>query len=416
MSQPTHATATLKTSPDKRGGRLTPHALACVALLTLLGFSLGCSEFVVIGIETELAEAFGVSLARVGELISFFSITYAVCTPVLAITTGRFKRYQLLVAYAAVFITSNVAMAFAPTFELLLASRVLLGAVSGALLAVGVTFIPELVGVEKTSMMISIVYAAFSVAMVISTSAGKMIAETMDWHLAMVGVLAMAVITSLALLAVLPRTGSTDEPATMREQAVLFLEPQILTGMAIFIFGVGSVYVFYGYVTPYLETILGLDALGASTVLMAYGVACFFSNLLSGWLDARFGMKSLLASFLVQAALLFGLFALGSTMPAALAVVLAIGLSMYIVSVPCISLFMRVARTRHPKALTLASSLEPMSFNTGIAFGTAVGGAVVSGPGMAQVGLVGGAFSIVALALVAITLLLDRKVRRASMQ
>ena len=103
-------------------------------------------------------------------------------------------------------------------------------------------------------------------------------------------------------------------------------------------------------------------------------------------------------------------------MPAALVVVLAIGLSMYIVSVPCISLFMRVARTRHPKALTLASSLEPMSFNTGIAFGTAVGGAVVSGPGMAQVGLVGGAFSIVALALVAITLLLDRKVRRASMQ
>ena len=236
MSQPTHATATPKTSPDKRGGRLTPHALACVALLTLLGFSLGCSEFVVIGIETELAEAFGVSLARVGELISFFSITYAVCTPVLAITTGRFKRYQLLVAYAAVFIASNVAMAFAPTFELLLASRVLLGAVSGALLAVGVTFIPELVGVEKTSMMISIVYAAFSVAMVISTSAGKMIAETMDWHLAMVGVLAMAVITSLALLAVLPRTGSTDEPATMREQAVLFLEPQILTGMATFIF------------------------------------------------------------------------------------------------------------------------------------------------------------------------------------
>ena len=30
----------------------------------------------------------------------------------------------------------------------------------------------------------------------------------------------------------------------MREQAALFLEPQILTGMCIFIFGVGSVYVF----------------------------------------------------------------------------------------------------------------------------------------------------------------------------
>ncbi|OUP11068.1 MFS transporter [Collinsella sp. An2] len=395
-----------------RAERLTPHALVCVALLTLLGFSLGCSEFVVIGIETELAETFGVSIARVGELISFFSITYAVCTPLLAIATGRFKRFQLLAAYAVIFILSNIAMAFAPSFELLLAARVLLGAVSGALLAVGVTFIPELVGVQRTSMMISIVYAAFSVAMVISTSAGKMIAETMDWHVAMMGVLVLAVVTSVALLLVLPRSGSTDEPATMREQAVLFCEPQILTGMAIFIFGVGSVYVFYGYVTPYLETILGMDALGASTVLMAYGVACFFSNLLSGWFDARVGMKALLASFLIQAALLFALFLLGPTMPAALAIVLLIGLSMYVVSVPCISLFMRVARQRHPKALTLASSLEPMSFNTGIAFGTAVGGAVVSGPGMAQVGLVGGAFSLVALALVAITLLLDRRTRR----
>lgn len=387
-----------------------------MALLVVIGFSLGCSEFVVIGIEAELAEAFRVPLARVGELISFFSIAYAVLTPTLAIVTGRFRRYPLLVAYATLFCLANVVMAFAPTFELLLASRVLLGAVSGGLLALGITYIPELVGAERSSMTISVVYASFAVAMVFITSVGKIVAHALDWQLIMLASLGLAVASSVALLAVLPRTGSTDAPATMREQIELFREPQVACAVFIFLFGVGSVYVLYGYVTPYLEEVLGLDAVAASAVLMAYGVACFFSNLLSGWFDARFGMKSLLASFLVQAALLFGLFALGSIMPAALVVVLAIGLSMYIVSVPCISLFMRVARTRHPKALTLASSLEPMSFNTGIAFGTAVGGAVVSGPGMAQVGLVGGAFSIVALALVAITLLLDRKVRRESMQ
>ena len=401
--------------PSAAHEKLTPYALLCVALLTLLGFSLGCSEFVVIGIEPELSEAFGVSLARVGELISFFSIAYAVLTPVLAITTGRFKRFTLLIAYAAIFIAANAVMAFAPTFDVLLASRVLLGAVSGALLAVGVTYIPELVGVKRTSFMISIVYAAFSIAMVVATSAGKIIAETLDWHVAMIGVLTMAVITCVVLIAVLPRTGATDEVSTMREQAALFCEPQVLTGMAIFIFGVGSVYVFYGYITPYLETVLGMDALGASSVLMAYGVACFFSNLISGWIDGRLGMKALVATFPVQAALLFALWALGGAMPAALAPVLLVGLTMYFVSVPCISLFMRVARTSHPKALTLASSLEPMSFNCGIAFGTAVGGAVVSGPGLAQVGLVGGAFSLVACALVVIThAALDCARRRAA--
>ena len=34
--------------------------------------------------------------------------------------------------------------------------------------------------------------------------------------------------------------------------------------MLIFLFGVGSVYVFYGYVTPYLEQVLGMGTVEAS--------------------------------------------------------------------------------------------------------------------------------------------------------
>ncbi|MGO5204597.1 MFS transporter [Parolsenella catena] len=389
-----------------------PMRQLCIGLLVLLGFSLGCSEFVVIGIEVNIADAFSVTLAQAGELISMFAITYAACTPVLAIVTGRFRRFQLLVTYAAIFCAANLVQALAPTFAVLLLSRVLIGAVSGAFLAVGVTFIPELMGPERMSMGISVVYAAFSVAMVVATSAGKMVAELFTWRVATWASLALAVVTCAALVAVLPREGATDEPATMREQAGLLAEPQVLTGILIFVFGVGCVYVFYGYVTPYLEQVLGLSAMEASAALMGYGVVCFFSNLLSGWLDARFGMRALVVTFPLLAALLFGLWALAAAMPAALAVVMGIALLMYVASVPCISAFMETARRSHPKALTLASSLEPMSFNIGIAFGTAVGGAVVSGPGIASVGLVGGVFALVALALVLVTLRLIR-VRRA---
>ena len=121
----------------------------CVALLVLLGFSLGFSEFVVIGVEPDIADSLGVSLAQAGELISFFAVTYAVLTPVLALSTGRFRRFQLLVAYSVVFVLANLVQALAPGFGVLLASRVLIGAVSGALLAVGVTYIPELVVEDK---------------------------------------------------------------------------------------------------------------------------------------------------------------------------------------------------------------------------------------------------------------------------
>ncbi|MBW3082352.1 MFS transporter [Bifidobacterium phasiani] len=390
-------------------GRRTARTVVCIALLVVLGFSLGFSEFAVIGIEPELAEAFDVPLSRVGELISLFSVAYAVLTPVLAVTTGRFRRYTLLTVYLAAFCVANVMMALAPTFEILLAARVLLGAVSGALLAVGVTFIPDLVGVRRMSMMISVVYAAFSVAMVVATSVGKIVAETMDWHAVMVIALVLALLVSAALLPAMPRTGTTDEPATVREQVGLLAEPQIIAGILVFLFGVGSVYVFYGYVTPYLEDVLGMDAVGASAALMVYGVMCFVSNLISGWVDLKYGMKGLLVVFPIQAALLAALFLVGGAMPLALAPVMLIGLSMYVVSVSCISLFMRVARERHPKAMVLASSLEPMAFNMGIAFGTAVGGAVVAGTGLPYVGLVGAAFSLVACGCVGATLAIDRR-------
>lgn len=384
----------------------------CLALLVLLGFSLGCSEFVVVGIESDLATELGVSLATAGQLISVFALVYAIATPALALSTGRFRRYQLLVCYSIVFVLGNLVMALAPNFQVLFASRIILGSVSGALLAVGVTYIPELLSPQQTSLAISVVYGAFSVAMVFVTSIGKFVADTLDWHVAMYGTLAFAVLICGALVMFMPRAGQTDEPATFREQAGLLREPSIVTGMLIFLFGVGSVYVFYGYVTPYLEQVLGMGTVEASTTLMAYGVFCLISNILGGWIDARFGMKALLVTFVLQAAALLGLFAVGGTMPLALAFVFSLALLMYLFSVSCITHFMDVARSRHPKSMVLASSVEPMAFNVGISFGTAVGGAVVSSIGIAHVGAVGAAFSLVAWVLTLVTIKLAHWERR----
>lgn len=381
----------------------------CVVLLVVLGFILGSSEFIIIGIEQQVADAFGVPLASVGGLVSVFALAYAVLTPVLALTTGRFRRYTLLIVYSLLFCAGNALAAASPTYELLYVARVLLGAVSGGLLAVGVTYLPELLGPKRTSFGISLVYGAFSVAMVVSTSLGKMIAELSSWRVAMWAVLAVSVVVCAALVAVLPRAGETDEPATIRDQIGLLGEPQVLAGMAIFVFGVGGVYVFYAFITPFLEQVAGLSALQASGALMAYGVMCIISNMLSGIVDARVGMKGLVPVFLVQAGLLFALYLLVGAMPATLLVILGIGISMYVLSVPCISMFMRVARHRHPKAMMLASSVEPTAFNIGISFGTAVGSAVVAGPGMTSAGLVGACFSLIALALTLVTMRIDRR-------
>lgn len=381
----------------------------CVALLVLMGFALGCSEFIVIGIESNLAEEMGVSLATAGQLISLFALPYAVITPVLALATGRFRRYSVMLVYLVLFCVGNAVSAFAPGFGVLLAARILLGSVSGALLAVGVTFIPELVGTRKSSGALTLVYASYSVALIVATSVGKILASTVGWHVAMYGALALSLAAGVLLAVFMPRSGKTDEPATAREQVRLFGEPSVIAGMLVFVFGIGSVYTFYGYVTPYMEQVLGMDAVAVSGALVVYGVVTFGSNLLSGWTDMRFGIKALVVVFLGQAAILAGLYAVGSTMPVALVLVMLVGLVMYVASIPSVSHFMDVARRRYPKALTLASSLEPLSFNVGIAFGTFVGGLVVSGPGIRAVGLVGAVLAVAAAALADVTLMLSRR-------
>ena len=382
---------------------MTGRRLFVYGLFVLLGFSLGCSEFVVIGIEPELADNYGRSVAQIGDLISLFALSYAIATPLLSVLTGSIRRSTILAIYLVIFVVSNIASAFAPTFEVLLVSRIVMGAVSGALLAVATTYVPDLLGAKHSSMGISIIYAAFSIALVLATSAGRFIVEFLNWHLALDGAFAFALLAAVLLVIFTPRepspkpSDSAKSPLhSLREQVALLKEPTIIFGVFIFTFGVGAVYTFYGYVAPYLETYLGFAPTQSGIILLVFGVICIVSDLISGFVDLRFGMKPIPGMLFALGMALVALWACGTNGMIALGPIFLIALLMYSFSISCITMFMDVARTKHPRALVLAASIEPTSFNIGIAFGTMIGGLVVTNIGLSAVGLVGGILGVLA--------------------
>ena len=61
-----------------------------VLVLLALSFALGCTEFTIIGIEPDIATSLGVELSLVGNLVGYFAVAYAVCTPLLACSPGGF--------------------------------------------------------------------------------------------------------------------------------------------------------------------------------------------------------------------------------------------------------------------------------------------------------------------------------------
>ena len=97
--------------------------LATVALVTV-GFALGFAEFIVIGITPDIAEIYQIPLSDAGNLVGYFAVAYAVSTPIIVLSTGRFRRFPLFVIFLIVFNVGNILAILAPSYEVLMLARI----------------------------------------------------------------------------------------------------------------------------------------------------------------------------------------------------------------------------------------------------------------------------------------------------
>ncbi|GAI03996.1 unnamed protein product, partial [marine sediment metagenome] len=70
-----------------------------IYILALLSFLVGTSEFIIAGILDKISSSMDISLVAAGQLITVFSLVYAIGTPIImALTSGRDRRKLLLYA------------------------------------------------------------------------------------------------------------------------------------------------------------------------------------------------------------------------------------------------------------------------------------------------------------------------------
>ena len=399
------------------GNLASPRRTAfAAALLVALAFALGFAEFVLIGITPAVAEGLGEPLTLVGDLVGYYALACAAATPVVALATARADRFKVMAALLAVFGVGNLLTLFADDYVLLLVSRMLPAATSGTLLALALTYVPDIVEPKRVAAVLGLVLAGFSVSSVVGVPIGTALADTLGWKAAYACVFALGLAVSAALLPALPRGSSAHAAGaapTLRSQLRLLGDARVLGAAAMILAGAASTYVFYTYLAPILADVVGLDAAGTSLVLLLFGAACVGSNLLSGWVAGRFGLRALPVAFAAHAALLA---LLAVSLPAgvvSIANILAVGLLMYVMNSTVQMLFQDIARADYPSALTFSASLHPMSFNAGIALGSFAGGLVVNAGGLLATGPAGALF---ALAAAALALALVRMTARRSVE
>ena len=344
-----------------------------VTILIFASFMLGMSEFVVVGILPDIASGLKISEVTVGNLVALFAFVYAPCTPIGSALSARFPRFATYLILMGVFLVGNVLCALAPNYPVLLIARLLIASVSGTLVAISMTFAPDVTTDKYRTKFIAWVFSGFSIASVVGVPIGTWVANTFGWRVTfyLVSVLTTVLMISMAL--VLPRNSHPAKIGFLR-QFRLFFDRRIQLGVLDVVCGAAASYVFYTYLSPIMRDEIGVPEQYLSIGLVIYGCACLWSNLYGGKLaDKGRGVEPLTHIRPI-----------------------------YCVQAVCLQnsasqvLYMDVAYQSHPGSVNLAASLNSMSFNIGIAIGSAVGGLVNDLLGLAWLGPVGAIFALFA--------------------
>ena len=371
-----------------------------VIVLISLSFMLGMSEFIVVGILPDIAAGLKVSEVTVGNLVSLFAFVYAPVTPLGSALSARFPRFATHLTLVGVFLIGNVLCAFAPNYGVLVVARILIALVSGTLVAIAMTYAPDVTTEQYRTKFIAWVFSGFSIASVVGVPVGTWVANTFGWRWAfhLVNVLTVALIVLMVM--VLPRNSHIVKIGFL-PQFRLFFDRRIQLGVLAVVFGAAATYVFYTYLTPIMRDEVHVPEQYLSVGLVIFGAACLWSNLYGGKLaDRGRGVEPLthIRPIYCAHAVLMASLIVAHWVPVYGALLLVVlGMFMYLQNSASQVLYMDVASQSHPGSLNLAASLNSMSFNIGIAVGSAVGGLVNTHLGLMWLGPVGAIFLLCAV-------------------
>ncbi|MFI6800722.1 MFS transporter [Streptosporangium canum] len=378
-----------------------------LALLALAigAFGIGTTEFVIAGLLPEVARDFGVSIPTAGYLISGYALGVAVGAAPMTVLGTRMRRKHLLLALMVIFILGNVLSALAPTYGLMMTGRVVASFTHGAFFGVGAILAGDLVAPGRRASAIALMFTGLTLANVLGVPMGTFIGQAFGWRVTFWVVAGLGVVGLLSIAALVPvqaRPAGTDIGAEL----AVFRNPQVWLAIAMTVLGFGGVFASFTYIAPMMTEVAGFSEGAVSWLLVLFGVGLVIGNLLGGRLADRALMPSLYA-LLAGLALVLAVFTFTSRaqIPAAITVFLlgAFGFA----TVPPLQ---KRVLDNAAAAPTLASAVNIGAFNLGNALAAWLGGLVITaGLGYTAPNWVGALLAAAALALAALSGLLERR-------
>lgn len=378
--------------------------------LTLSAFAIGTTEFVIVGLLPTVAADLSISIPSAGLLVSLYALGVAVGAPVLTALTGKLPRKALLLALMALFTAGNLLAWQAPSYETLVAARILTGLAHGVFFSIGSTIATGLVPREKAASAIAIMFTGLTVALVTGVPLGTFIGQHFGWRETFLAVSTLGAAAFIGSALFVPRNLAHTPPASLLQQAKVLAEPRLLLVYAKTAIGYGGTFIPFTFLAPILTDISGFSAGSVGWVMLVYGASVAVGNLWGGKLADRLGpIPALRIIFALLAAVLLLLQFTAPHPWLAVGTVLLWG-AVAFGNVPGLQVYVvKQAERFTPQAVDVASGLNIAAFNLGIAGAAWAGGLIVTHLGLQHTPWIGALVVLVSLALTQWSGVLDRR-------
>ena len=378
--------------------------------LTLSAFAIGTTEFVIVGLLPTVAADLSISIPSAGLLVSLYALGVAVGAPVLTALTGKLPRKALLLSLMALFTVGNLLAWQAPSYETLVAARILTGLAHGVFFSIGSTIATGLVPREKAASAIAVMFTGLTVALVTGVPLGTFIGQHFGWRETFLAVSALGVVAFIGSAIFVPRHIAHTPPASLLQQAKVLAEPRLLLVYAKTAIGYGGTFIPFTFLAPILTDISGFSAGAVGWVMLVYGVSVAVGNLWGGRLADQLGpIPALRIIFALLAAVLLLLQFTAPYPWLAVGTVLLWG-AVAFGNVPGLQVYVvKQAERFTPQAVDVASGLNIAAFNLGIAGAAWAGGLIVTHLGLQHTPWIGALVVLVSLALTQWSGVLDRR-------
>lgn len=358
----------------------------------LSAFALGFTEFVTIGLVSDIAADLTVSVDRVGGAVAAYALGATIGAPILTALAARWSRKHLLLAAMIVFTVGNFLVGLSVDLASLLAARFGSGLGHGVFLAVASSAAMRLVAPERAGSAVAVVFGGLTLALAFGVPIGTFLGGVWSWQTIFMGVAICGAIGIAGLALLMPNARDGGEAKDALHNLLALIDRRLLGAAFITVLAYTGSFCLFSYISPLLMEVTGMNAGWVSAMMLVYGVAAAVGNVVGGRMTDRLGPDKAVMIVLIGLAVVLALMwaAVGSV-PAITVLIAALGALTY-AAVPALQARVIGIAERHaPKALAAAAGLNIAGFNSGIALGSLIGGSVIGAFGLTAIAIVGAA-------------------------